>query len=63
MRRIFLRRRSWSQYDFPMRTSFHDWEDKQLVQIALEFEKEGVRVTWEYVARRMAQSKRTACQL
>jgi len=46
-----------------MATSFLDWEDKQLVQIALEFEREGIRVTWSYVARRMAKSKRTASQL
>ncbi|KUG01268.1 hypothetical protein AM587_10001002 [Phytophthora nicotianae] len=36
-----------------MRTSFTDAEDKLLVQIAYEFEKEGIRVTWSYVARRM----------
>ncbi|KAE8879547.1 hypothetical protein PF005_g10708 [Phytophthora fragariae] len=46
-----------------MRTSFQDWEDKQLVQIALQFEIEGMRITWAYVARRMAESKRTASQL
>ncbi|KAG3180120.1 hypothetical protein PC116_g18071 [Phytophthora cactorum] len=45
-----------------MRTSFLDCEDKQLVQIALEFEREGIRVTWAYVARRMAKSKRTATE-
>ncbi|KAF1780667.1 hypothetical protein GQ600_11248 [Phytophthora cactorum] len=28
-----------------MRTNFLDWEDKQLVQTALEFEREGIRVT------------------
>jgi hypothetical protein len=46
-----------------MRTTFRDWEDKQLVQIALVFENEGVRVAWEYVARCMAKSKRIASQL
>ncbi|KAG3111859.1 hypothetical protein PI124_g8280 [Phytophthora idaei] len=45
-----------------MRTNFLDWEDKQLVQTALEFEREGIRVTWAYVARRMAKSKRTATE-
>ncbi|KAF1788199.1 hypothetical protein GQ600_3973 [Phytophthora cactorum] len=42
---------------------FHDWEDKQLVRIALEFENEGIRVTWDYVARRMERSRRTPCEL
>ncbi|KAF1788205.1 hypothetical protein GQ600_3979 [Phytophthora cactorum] len=46
-----------------MRTSFHDWEDKQLVRIALEFENEGIRVTWDYVARRMERSRRTPREL
>ncbi|KAG2889887.1 hypothetical protein PC114_g17743 [Phytophthora cactorum] len=46
-----------------MRTSFLGWEDKQLVQIALEFGREGIRVTWADVARRMAKSKRTATEL
>ncbi|POM76085.1 Histone methylation protein DOT1 [Phytophthora palmivora] len=46
-----------------MRTSFQDWEDKQLVQIALQFEIEGIRITWDYVARRMAKFKRSARQL
>uniref|UniRef100_H3H6C1 SLC26A/SulP transporter domain-containing protein n=1 Tax=Phytophthora ramorum TaxID=164328 RepID=H3H6C1_PHYRM len=46
-----------------MRTSFLDWEDKQLVQIAYEFEKEGIRITWAYVVRRMTKSKRTAAEL
>ncbi|KAG1704634.1 hypothetical protein DVH05_005563 [Phytophthora capsici] len=46
-----------------MRTDFFDWEDKQLVQIALEFENEVIRVTWDYVAPRMTKSKRTASQL
>ncbi|KAF1787089.1 hypothetical protein PC116_g22334 [Phytophthora cactorum] len=48
---------------FILRTSFHDWEDKQLVRIALEFENEGIRVTWDYVARRMERSSRTPCRL
>ncbi|KAG3080357.1 hypothetical protein PI124_g11023 [Phytophthora idaei] len=46
-----------------MRASFHDWEDKQLVRIALEFENEGIRVTWDYVARRMERSRRTPREL
>ncbi|KAF1785786.1 hypothetical protein GQ600_15286 [Phytophthora cactorum] len=46
-----------------MRTSFHDWEDKQLVRIALEFENEGIRVTWDYVARRMERLRRTPREL
>ncbi|KAG3063100.1 hypothetical protein PI124_g11158 [Phytophthora idaei] len=46
-----------------MRTSFLDWEAKHLVQIALELENEGIWVTWDYVARHMAKSKRTASQL
>ncbi|KAF1779086.1 hypothetical protein GQ600_12648 [Phytophthora cactorum] len=36
-----------------MRTSFSDAEDKELVQIAFQFEREGLRITWDYVARRM----------
>ncbi|ETP29519.1 hypothetical protein F442_21332, partial [Phytophthora nicotianae P10297] len=31
-----------------MHTSFTDAEDKLLVQIAFQFEKEGLRVTWDY---------------
>eukprot|EP00644_Phytophthora_capsici_P011371 jgi/Phyca11/119155/e_gw1.37.311.1 len=46
-----------------MRANFYEWEDKQLVQIALEFEDEGVRISWDYVARRMVKSKRTLNQL
>ncbi|KAL4146500.1 hypothetical protein PRNP1_012364 [Phytophthora ramorum] len=46
-----------------MRTSFLDWEDKQLVRIAYEFEKEDIRITWAYVVRRMTKSKRTATEL
>ncbi|KAG3172538.1 hypothetical protein PC128_g18509 [Phytophthora cactorum] len=46
-----------------MRTSFLDWEAKQLVQIAPELENEDIWVTWDYVARHMAKSKRTASQL
>ncbi|KAG3117961.1 hypothetical protein PI125_g3329 [Phytophthora idaei] len=47
-----------------MRTSFHDWEDKQLVRTALEFENEGIRVTWGYVARgRMERLRRTPREL
>eukprot|EP00644_Phytophthora_capsici_P019650 jgi/Phyca11/53434/gw1.485.6.1 len=46
-----------------MRTNFYEWEDKQLVQIALEFEDEGVRISRDYVARRMVKSKRTRSQL
>ncbi|KAG1691652.1 hypothetical protein DVH05_026815 [Phytophthora capsici] len=45
-----------------MRTNFFDWEDKQLVQIALESENEGIRATWDYVAPRMTKPKRTASQ-
>ncbi|KAE9156828.1 hypothetical protein PF005_g33070, partial [Phytophthora fragariae] len=45
-----------------MRTSFTDGEDKLLVQIALQFEREGLRVTWAYVARRM-KTKRSANEL
>eukprot|EP00644_Phytophthora_capsici_P019444 jgi/Phyca11/132715/e_gw1.214.8.1 len=45
-----------------MHTSFTDTEDKLLVQIAFQFEKEGLRVTWDYVARRM-KTKRPARQL
>ncbi|KAG3065119.1 hypothetical protein PI125_g24053 [Phytophthora idaei] len=36
-----------------MRTSFADAEDKLLVQIAYPFEREVLRITWDYVARRM----------
>ncbi|KAE8966012.1 hypothetical protein PF011_g28088 [Phytophthora fragariae] len=46
-----------------MRTKFLDWEDKQIVQIALEFENEGIRATGDYVARRMDKSKRTTREL
>ncbi|KAG2897436.1 hypothetical protein JG687_00012666 [Phytophthora cactorum] len=46
-----------------MRTSFQDWEDKLLVQIALQFEHEGLRITWNYVARRMAKTKRSGREL
>ncbi|KAF1792762.1 hypothetical protein GQ600_22060 [Phytophthora cactorum] len=45
-----------------MRTSFADAEDKLLVQIAFQFEREGLRITWDYVARRM-KTKRPARQL
>ncbi|KAF1789163.1 hypothetical protein GQ600_12486 [Phytophthora cactorum] len=45
-----------------MCTSFLDWKDKQLVQIALEFDKEAIRVTWVYVARCMTKSQRTASE-
>jgi hypothetical protein len=45
-----------------MRTSFTDNEDKLLVQIALQFEREGLRITWAYVARRM-KTKRSANEL
>ncbi|ETI31543.1 hypothetical protein F443_21496 [Phytophthora nicotianae P1569] len=45
-----------------MHTSFTDAEDKLLVQIAFQFEKEGLRVTWDYVARQM-KTKRSARQL
>ncbi|KAG2901010.1 hypothetical protein PC117_g21826 [Phytophthora cactorum] len=44
-----------------MRTSFSDAEDKELVQIAFQFEREGLRITWDYVARRM-RTQRTAKQ-
>ncbi|GMF20182.1 unnamed protein product [Phytophthora fragariaefolia] len=43
-----------------MHTTFLDWEDNLLVQIAVEFEVEGIRVTWEYVARRMRRLLPTA---
>ncbi|KAF1781526.1 hypothetical protein GQ600_27634 [Phytophthora cactorum] len=33
-------------------------EDKELVQIAFQFEREGLRITWDYVARRMRTSAR-----
>ncbi|KAG2845167.1 hypothetical protein PC113_g7742 [Phytophthora cactorum] len=45
-----------------MRTSFADAEDKLLVQIAFQFEREGLRITWDYVARRM-KTKHPALQL
>eukprot|EP00644_Phytophthora_capsici_P018676 jgi/Phyca11/51902/gw1.128.16.1 len=45
-----------------MRTSFTDTEDKLLVQIAYQFEREGLRVTWSYVARRM-QTRRSSNEL
>ncbi|KAG4238039.1 hypothetical protein PC116_g13921 [Phytophthora cactorum] len=45
-----------------MRTSFADAEDKLVVQIAFQFEREGLRITWDYVARRM-KTKRPARQL
>ncbi|EGZ30598.1 hypothetical protein PHYSODRAFT_374189, partial [Phytophthora sojae] len=38
-------------------------EDKQLVQIALQFEIEGLRITWDYVARQMEKTKRTSREL
>ncbi|KAG2911380.1 hypothetical protein PC129_g24373 [Phytophthora cactorum] len=44
-----------------MRTSFADAEDKLLVQIAFQFEREGLRITWDYVVRRM-KTKRPARQ-
>ncbi|KAF1773764.1 hypothetical protein GQ600_25806 [Phytophthora cactorum] len=37
-------------------------EDKLLVQIVFQFEREGLRITWDYVARRM-KTKRPARQL
>ncbi|KAG3068051.1 hypothetical protein PC122_g17106 [Phytophthora cactorum] len=37
-------------------------EDKLVVQIAFQFEREGLRITWDYVARRM-KTKRPARQL
>ncbi|KAJ8579186.1 hypothetical protein ON010_g5 [Phytophthora cinnamomi] len=40
-----------------MRTSFSDSEDKALVQIAFLFEREGLRITWEYVARQMRTNR------
>ncbi|KAF1787421.1 hypothetical protein GQ600_11659 [Phytophthora cactorum] len=46
-----------------MRTTFSDAEDKQLVQIAFQFEGEGLRITWSYVARQMAKSKRSGVEL
>ncbi|KAG3113199.1 hypothetical protein PI125_g7529 [Phytophthora idaei] len=46
-----------------MRRSLLDWEDKTLVQLAHQFEREGLRITWRYVARRMAKSKRTGREL
>ncbi|KAF1777459.1 hypothetical protein GQ600_17094 [Phytophthora cactorum] len=36
-----------------MRTSFTDAEDKLRVQVAFQFEREGLRITWDYVAGRM----------
>ncbi|KAG6957757.1 hypothetical protein JG688_00010836 [Phytophthora aleatoria] len=45
-----------------MRTTFTDSEDKLLVQIAYQFEREGLRVTWNNVARRM-KIKRDAKEL
>ncbi|KAG3083680.1 hypothetical protein PI124_g5464 [Phytophthora idaei] len=42
-----------------MRTSFSDAEDKELVQIDFQFEREGLRITWDYVARRK-RTQRTA---
>ncbi|KAG3082598.1 hypothetical protein PI125_g19919 [Phytophthora idaei] len=41
-----------------MRTSFTDAEDKILVQIGQQLEKEGLRITWHYVTRRMKTIKR-----
>ncbi|OWY92332.1 Histone methylation protein [Phytophthora megakarya] len=41
-----------------MRTSLSDEEDKLLlVQIAYQFEREGLRITWEYVARRINRTR------
>ncbi|GMF57164.1 unnamed protein product [Phytophthora fragariaefolia] len=40
-----------------MRTSFTDSEDKLLVQIAYQFEREGLQVTWDYLARRMETTR------
>ncbi|KAG3050678.1 hypothetical protein PI125_g26402 [Phytophthora idaei] len=45
-----------------MRTSFADAEDKLVVQIAFQFEREGLRITWDFVACRM-KTKRPARQL
>ncbi|ETN22114.1 hypothetical protein PPTG_20885 [Phytophthora nicotianae INRA-310] len=46
-----------------VQTSFQDWDDKQLVQIAQLFESQGIRVTWDYVARRMKKTRRSAKEL
>ncbi|KAF1780794.1 hypothetical protein GQ600_4990 [Phytophthora cactorum] len=46
-----------------MRTSLEDLEDKQLVQIELQFERQDLRITWTYVAQRMSKTKRSAQQL
>ncbi|OWZ10441.1 hypothetical protein PHMEG_00016708 [Phytophthora megakarya] len=40
-----------------MRTSFTDEENKLLVQIAYQFEREGLRITWDYVARRVNRTR------
>ncbi|KAF1785465.1 hypothetical protein GQ600_18421 [Phytophthora cactorum] len=40
-----------------------DWEDKALVQISLQFQKEGIQITWSYMARLMTKSKRTGSEL
>ncbi|KAG6948697.1 hypothetical protein JG687_00015313 [Phytophthora cactorum] len=45
-----------------MNTAFTDAEDKLLVQIAYKFEKEGLRITWRYVARR-TKTKRPSNEL
>ncbi|KAG3149919.1 hypothetical protein PI126_g11782 [Phytophthora idaei] len=44
-------------------TGFQDWEDKQLVQIALQFDVEGLRIPRDYIARRMVKMKRSATEL
>ncbi|KAG3231755.1 hypothetical protein PI124_g23151 [Phytophthora idaei] len=45
-----------------MRTSFLDSEDKALVQVALLFERDGLRITWADVARRV-KTKRAPTEL
>ncbi|GMF47026.1 unnamed protein product [Phytophthora fragariaefolia] len=45
-----------------MHTTFTDAEDKLLVQLACQFEREGLRITWPYVAQRM-KTHRAARQL
>ncbi|KAG3079251.1 hypothetical protein PI125_g20768 [Phytophthora idaei] len=46
-----------------MRTNFLNWEDKTLVQLAHQFEREGLRITWRYVEHRVAKLKSTGREL
>ncbi|KAF4142210.1 hypothetical protein GN958_ATG08386 [Phytophthora infestans] len=46
-----------------MQARFRDWENKALVQVAAQFELEGLRITWPDVTCVMAKSTSTDCDL